>query len=1377
MKKILLLCSLLFQYTCCLFAENHWRTHFSYNSVQQIAMDNNEVYALANGKLFSINQQTEQLTLFTNFSGLHGTDIVQIAYDNAHEQLLILYVDGKMDIMRNGRIHYIPDLYNKQITLSKRCNNITFQDKMAYLSMDFGILTFDLEEYEFVDTYYIAPAAKEVQVTDVMFYGDSIYAQTPKVIYAAHTEDDIVDFRYWHACQVPPTPFDTTKGQEYISRKGDVWKVADTKGVARELISGEQVFYLPDGPCVNTAHRLEVVNGKLYAVPGGRWTTQNNTPGNVMIYENNKWTNITNSYIEKQTSKKARDFMDVAIDPTNPSRFFVTSFGTGLYEFRDTTFYAHYTTNNSILSSAAPSEPDGYTRLESAVFDKENKLWVCVNGDVDTTLVCFLPDGSQRGVNFYTDSTTRFIFHTSSSLVIDATNSQRKWLVSCRSTAAVAQLDDGGTPFNAQDDQCKVRTEFYDQDGSLIAPKYYYTLSQAPNGDIWIGSVYGPIIIPTDINFLQSNQCRRLRIDMPDGTNFLDTERVNAFAWDNEENIWIGTQTGGVYVLNPEGTEILAHYTSDNSEMPSNTVLSLAYDSNNQQMFIGTARGIVSYIENPNTSSNTDISDDEITYGRMYKWRSHSAYTQIKEVVVMGDKVYALSSNSLFSVNKKDREIEYYTKLDGLSSSIINHIAYNQQLNRMLITYQNGQLDIMDSNGKIYNISDLFLKQMSISKQVNDICMYQDKAILGMNFGLLVIDMKKIEISDTYYIGENSSEVNVNYITLTEDNIYAATDKQLYYANLSGNLMDYAYWTIIDMPNRYTPIHSMCTYNDIVYILQDKKLYQLKGNLWEIIESPYALRDLCVSKNNFLALPDNRLGVCKIHDNLSITEYITYGYNYAIQEDGNAYWLGTRDNGLVRLQITSTPSHPYDIQENYPDGPLNNFSYRLRFFGDKLYMLAGGRWTTEYERPGDIMIYENDTWRNIKNEDLIPQTNHALSDMMNVAQDPNDPSHYFVTTYGTGLLEMYNDQVKKLYLPSNSNLFSAAPDNPDKYTRTDGAMYDDKGNLWVLNMGSGNGNVHVISPDGKWHSFDLEQKGSRIVLQTTGEILVDNRNSQWKWIPLLRATAGLVLLQDNGTPTNPKDDKVTYRQEWIDQNAQPIIPNNIYAIAQDHTNTIWVGTSSGIFAIPASVDFSNSNLCKRVVIPRNDGSGLGDYLLDNEQINAIAIDGANRLWVGTATSGIYLLNPIGSIDDVSYTVETVAHFTTDNSIMPTDEVLSIAIQESTGEVFIGTGGGLVSYMSDATKSEETFDNLYAFPNPVHPTYQGYITIKGMMENSEVRIVDTGGNLVKTLQSTGGSAVWDGTNANGQRVVSGVYTALCNTITDKGHGEVKILIMN
>ena len=425
------------------------------------------------------------------------------------------------------------------------------------------------------------------------------------------------------------------------------------------------------------------------------------------------------------------------------------------------------------------------------------------------------------------------------------------------------------------------------------------------------------------------------------------------------------------------------------------------------------------------------------------------------------------------------------------------------------------------------------------------------------------------------------------------------------------------------------------------------------------------------------------------------------------------------------------------------------------------------------------MIYENNVWTSIKNADLEKAVGgHKLLDFMNVAQDPMDADHYFITTYGTGLLEMKGMSVLNLYLPSNSGLLAADPKNPEAYTRTDGAMYDDQGNLWLLNLGDESGKVHVVSPNGKWHSFDLYNNRDRIQLHTAGEIFTDNRNSQWKWIPVLRAGAGMILLQDNGTPTDHGDDNVTYRTSWIDQNSKIINPSEVRAVAQDQDGTIWVGTSSGIFAIPHYVDFTKSNQCVRVVIPRNDGSELGDYMLDNEQINAIAVDGANRLWVGTANSGIFLLNPVGDIENINfYTMETVAHFTTHNSILPEDEIMSIAIQESTGEVFIGTSGGLVSYMSDASKPHDTFDNLYAYPNPVLPTYHGYITVKGMMENSDVRIIDPSGNLIKTIQANGGSAVWDGMNANGQRVASGVYTVLCNTRSGKGHGSVKILVMN
>lgn len=1377
MKRIILLSWILLS-AGCMFAEKHWRTHFSYNSVQQIAMDQEEVYALANGKMFSVNQETERLTLFTNFSGLHGTEIVQLAYDDIREQLLIFYSDGKLDILHNKKVKYVADLYNKQITSSKRCNNVTFQGKIAYLSMDFGIITFDVEEYEFVDTYYIAPEAQEVKVTDVMFYGDSIYAQTPKVTYVAHVKDNIVDFRYWKECKKLPQSFDAKKGKEYVNKHGDIWKADGGKGVSCKFKSGVQMYYLPDGPCVNNPYYIEIVNGKLYMLEGGRWSAQNKTPGNIMIYENEKWINITTTQIEQHTKKKALDFVDIVEDPIDPSRFFVASYGTGLYEFRDNTLYAHYTPSNSILGSADPNSPDFYTRVASVAFDEENRLWCCVDGGMDTTLVCFLPNGTQRGLNFYTDSITRFFFNTSGNLLIDTYNSQRKWLVSCRSIPAVVQLNDGGTTFDASDDTCRVRTEFYDQDGSVIVPEYYYTLAQAPRGDIWVGSDKGPIIIPHSTDFLQSNQCLRLRIEMPDGSNFLDMERVNAFAWDNEKNLWIGTQTGGIYILNPDATKILEHYTSDNSAMPSNCVVSLAYDDINQQMFIATSMGLVSYLQDPDLISTTYTPDNEVTFGSMYQWRSHAAFTHIEEVVVMGNKAYGLSANSLFSVNKEDREIEYHTKLDGLSGSVIDHVEFNKQLNKMLITYKNGQLDIMSANGDIQNISDLFLKQMNVSKQVNDICMYQDKAILAMSFGLLVVDMKKAEISDTYYIGENSSEQYVSHVALTENKIYASTDQGLYCANLTDNLMDYAYWTNIALPNGNKQVYSMKMFNNKIYLLQNKKLYQLVDKTWKTISSPYALRDLCVTENHLFGLPDNKEGVYEIHENSSVTEYIAYGYNFAIQEDGNVFWLGTRDNGLVRLQKVVNAEQQYDVQENYPDGPLNNFSYRLRFFGDKLYMLAGGRWANQYRRQGNIMIYEHNTWKNIKHDFLAKQkNNYTPYDMMNVAQDPKDPNHYFVTTYGTGVWEMQDTNVVNVFLPDNSKLFSAAPEAPASYTRTDGAMYDDQGNLWLLNVGGGNGNVHVVSPNGIWHSFDLYTQGNRIFLHTPGEILIDNRNPQWKWIPLLRADAGLILLQDNGTPTNPNDDHVTYRTNWVDQNTKQIAPGNIYAIAQDQSGTLWVGTSSGIFAIPASVDFANSNQCKRVVIPRNDGSGLGDYLLDNEQINAIAIDGANRLWVGTASSGIYLLSPVGAIDDIDYTVETVYHFTTDNSILPTNEIISIAMQGSTGEVFIGTGGGLVSYMSDATQPEENFDNLYVYPNPVHPNYQGHITFKGMMDNTEVRIVDASGNLVKIIQSTGGTAVWDGKNSSGQRVASGVYTALCNTKSGEGHKTVKVLIMN
>lgn len=1347
-----LLCGMAIQ---CMAGE--WATHFSYNNVTSIAVCPEETYALANGVLFSVNKTTEALTKYDSRSGLHGGEIACVSYDEARNQLLIIYADGKIDVLKNGRMHYVSDLYNKRMTSSKYCNNVTIQDSVAYLSMEFGILVFNLQRYEFPDTYYIAPEAQEVRVLDVMVYGDSIYAQTVIGNYCANLKDNIVDFRFWNRCTTLPIPFDTKKGKEYTDAHGDIWKSAGEKGVYRHSIDGETVYYLPDGPQVNTPYRLTTDRGRIFAVPGGRWSTQYDNAGHVMIYENGEWTNIRQSTIQTHTGKPARDFVNVAVNPNDKDHFFVTSYGTGLYEFRGTDIIHHYTTSNSIIGAAAPSNPNYYTRTDCAVFDSDGRLWLIVAGGVDTTLVSIFADKSQRGLNIYQEDKTQLYLHTPGGLMIDNQNHHRKWLLSCRSNPAIILLDDNGTPFDSNDDKTAIRLELYDQDNQVIVPENFYGMLQAPNGDVWIGSDKGPIIIDAKQDLLAYNQCRRLRIGMPDSTYLLESERVNAFAFDEHNQIWIGTQSAGVYVLNESATEIVAHYTMDNSPMPSNGVVSLAYEEQNKTMFIGTGSGLVSYKTGTDTGTDIiDTSEDAWTYGNMRQWRAHFAYLGIDELIEMGDKVYALSCNSLFSVDKQTEEIEYYSQLTGLNGSKIAHICYNTLLNKMLVAYQDGKLDIIDSRGEISNISDLYMKQSSMSMYVNDICMHRQYAYLAMNFGIVVVDMRKAEVKETYYIGKDAKEVNVVYLAIEDDNIYAIGGNTLYKANIQDNVIDYANWYRYTLPNTQS-IQGMRVHANQLCVVLGGTLWTLKNGIWRKKQVPFTLTGLCESGDRLFGII-NTDGVVEIQDDLSATKVIPRYRISAISAGTGYYWLGTEENGVVRVKDS-------DYQEFSPDGPISNSSYRLRCFGDRLYVLAGGRWASQNSNPGIIMYYENGHWTNINNKQLVAGAKHIVYDVMNVAQDPNDTEHYYITTYGTGMLEMYGDSVMKLYLPSNSGLQAVIKDSPDRYTRTDGAIFDDLGNLWVLNAGLSDKSISVMTRSGEWHTLGT----GYTPLHTPGEIMIDKRNPQWKWIPLCRSNTGLVLLQDNGTPTNPADDKVTYRNEWIDQQGKQVLPNNIYSIAQDKDNDIWVGTSAGVFIIPASVDFATSNACERVIIPRNDGTDLGDYLLAYEQINCIVVDGVNRKWIGTATSGIFLMSADGQ--------ETIAHFTSDNSLLPDDNILSIAIQESTGEVFIGTSSGLVSYMSDAVEPSENFDDLYAYPNPVRPTYKGYITIKGLMDNSEVRITDASGNLVKLLQGNGGEAVWDGTNTVGKRVASGVYTAICNTTDGQGHGTVKILIMN
>lgn len=756
-------------------------------------------------------------------------------------------------------------------------------------------------------------------------------------------------------------------------------------------------------------------------------------------------------------------------------------------------------------------------------------------------------------------------------------------------------------------------------------------------------------------------------------------------------------------------------------------------------------------------NTHIDTSEDNWIYGNMHQWNIHSAFADINAIAVTRDKVFALSNHSLFAVDKQSEEMVYYNRLTGLNGAVISTIGYNPTLNLLLVCYENGHLDIINSHDEVYNIPDLYLKQTTYSKIVNSIYMHEHTAYLAMDFGIIELDMKRREIKDTYIIGQDAKEVNVKHITIMGNRIYAVSPQLLYSALLSDPLSDYAYWQTQALPTG-KEVSAFCAYDELLYMVRDSVLCSYRDSKWQKHTTSYKVNGLCPTDQHLFILPKNQAGVAIAETDLSL-QMTDMGMITDIVQDGSSYWWASVTDELVRGA---------DRQAFRPDGPINNIAYRMRTFGDRLYVVPGGRWATQNKTPGEIMFYENGNWVNISSDVINKACGFKVYDLMNVAQDPNDKDHYFVTSYGAGLLEMQSDEVVNLYTPDNSTLISAVPKYPKEYTRTDGAMYDEQGNLWILNA-VGTKSINIFTPDKQWFSFGLASQSDTIPLYTPGEIMVDRRNTQWKWIPQCRYNTGLLLLQDNGTPTNDKDDQVFYRNEWYDQNGKPVIPEFIYSMAQDHDNTIWVGTNAGLFLIPATIDFTTSNRCERVIISRNDGTQLGDYLLDNEQINHIVVDGANRKWIATATSGVFLLSSNGE--------ETIEHFTTENSPLSSNNVLSIAILESTGEVFFGTSQGLVSYMSDAIEPAKNFSDIYAYPNPVHPNYHGVVTIRGLMANTEVRIVDASGNLVTTIQGNGGEAVWDMTNAQGSRVASGIYTALCNTQDGAAHSTVKIMVMN
>lgn len=648
-------------------------------------------------------------------------------------------------------------------------------------------------------------------------------------------------------------------------------------------------------------------------------------------------------------------------------------------------------------------------------------------------------------------------------------------------------------------------------------------------------------------------------------------------------------------------------------------------------------------------------------------WKNYMAYHDVTEVEKAGNMVYVLASANLYVYNTADNSLQTFDKVNGLSDCGIKHISYNNTAKKLLVLYENYNMDLITPKGIVTNLSDYATKNMTADKKVNDILQAGRYAYLSTTFGIVKVDMQQATISDTYMLGRNvlwtSSSGNYLYAHCYPDGDYRAA--------LSTNLLDKANW-------------SRC---------------------------------------------------------------------------GNFSWKPTVDKSAL-LQQAATWN---------PGGPKYNYFGFMKFYQGSLYTCGGSYGLEEMGRPGTVQVLKEGQWQ-IYQDDIATITGHKYEDMDCLDIDPTKAGHVAVGGK-TGLYEFQDGRLLKAWNNDNTNgqlqTANTLTNNNKNYVIVNTLKYDATGQLWVFNSRSPGSSLAVLDKAGVWQSKHNEALTyKRHSLDNMVGMTTDSRGWLWMGNNFWDAPSLYAYQPSTGT--------LNSYTSFVNEDGTTVtlgIGGGVTCVAEDLAQDLWIGTSAGPLLLPKEQMKATTPIFTQVKVPRNDGTNLADYLLDGIHITTIAVDGAGRKWMGTATNGVYLI----SQDNLSQ----VHHFTAENSPLLSNSIESIAIDSKSGEVFFGTDKGLCSYVSDATApvSEMSKDVTYAYPNPVEPGYTGPITIVGLSYNADIKITTSNGVLVAQGRSNGGSFTWDGNDLRGHRVASGIY--MVNTATQDGNqGTVcKIAIIN
>lgn len=472
-----------------------------------------------------------------------------------------------------------------------------------------------------------------------------------------------------------------------------------------------------------------------------------------------------------------------------------------------------------------------------------------------------------------------------------------------------------------------------------------------------------------------------------------------------------------------------------------------------------------------------------------------------------------------------------------------------------------------------------------------------------------------------------------------------------------------------------------------------------------------------------------------------------------VRDASTGLWWTRNDAGLLACYILAADgTRTYKTEGVLPEGPASNHFYRLYMHGGKLYSVAGF-WAQENNAgyPGEVHVWNGQNWSEFE-QPTSQMIGHDYIDLLCMDFDPKKEGHVMVGAKG-GVYEFQDSKFIKHYGRQNSVLESGV--NSDNYTIVSTLKYTDNGDLWVLNSMVDNPIWKIEHGSGNWVNYPHPEMSTPAKYNLVS-LLQSRNNKNIMWFANNYYTENRLYAYDF-----VNDKLVGHGPNFTNEDGTVITPVMVYALAEDLDGNVWIASSNGPFYISSADAIAGNDAFIQHKVPRNDGTNLADYLLSDVKTRCIAVDGANRKWMGTE-NGVFLIS-----SDCNTLLQ---HFTTENSPLPSNTVYDICIDNNSNIVYFATERGLCSYASDATQPSEemTKDNVYAYPNPVTPEYTGKITIVGLSFNADVKIVTSNGALVNQGRSTGGSYQWDGRDLKGKRVASGVYMVQAATETgDKG----------